>query len=319
VCICSLPCPDSLNCLVCDAARATSAAPTFFPVQKINDRLFADGGMEFNNPSHEIFDHYTRRNRVAESRRTSVATEAAVLTELHGSLDFSEVRFINLGTGTEPNIAELCSQSNFAVLVPGALRMALFLKRNLTKMATNSERVAGAMRTIAHVSSSGNIRTQYERFSADNGVCFIKMDKYKKLAKIESLTLEYLRNDVIQRKLSRVAEEIAGDYLAKHSMEAVTTAPGRLAVPAPRTGRPQTPVSQPLPTSPQSPETPSSTRQSTDNSETSADNTSSKHSSTEATSTAPSSVVPSPSRQISNMGESMLVGGLAHIAPVLAS
>jgi hypothetical protein len=63
--------------------------------------------MEFNNPTHEIFDHYSKLNLVAESRRPSVATEAAVLTTLHGNLDFSEVRFINLGTGTKPNFAEL--------------------------------------------------------------------------------------------------------------------------------------------------------------------------------------------------------------------
>jgi hypothetical protein len=277
--------------------------------------------MEFNNPSLEVFDHYTRQNRVAESRRTSMATatEPAVLTELHDNLDFSEVRFINLGTGTEPNIAEFRSQSNFAFLVPGAFRMFLFLKRNLTKMATNSERVAAAMRTIALVSSSGNIRTKYERFSPDNGVCFIKMDKYKKLAEIQRLTSEYLENDTIQEKLSRVAEEISRDYLAKHSAGAVTAATDRLAVPAQRTDRPQTPISRPIPMGTQSNETPSSTRQLTDHSETSADNTPSDHSSTKATSTTPSSAEPSPSRKMSNMTKSILSEGVVRSAPVLAS
>lgn len=275
--------------------------------------------MEFNNPSLEIFEHYTRRNRVAESRRASVATEAAVHTELHGNLDFSEVRFINLGTGTEPSIAAIRSQSKFTFLVPGALRMVLFLKRNLTKIATNSERVAAAMKTIAHVSTSGNIRAKYERFSADNGVCFIKMDKYKKVADIERLTLEYLGNDAIQRRLSRVAEEIASDYVEKHPTGAVATATDRLAVPAQRTERPQTPVSQPIPRSPQSSETSSSTRQSTDHSEASADNTPSRHSSTEAASTAPSSVERIPSRKISNMVGSMLQASVAGTGPVLQS
>ena len=196
--------------------------------------------------------------------------------------------------------------------------MFLFLKRNLTKMATNSESVAGAMRTIAHVSSTGNsLRIKYERFSADNGVCFIKMDKYKKLAEIEKLTLEYLESDAIQQRLGRVAEEIARDYLAKRSARAVTTAIDLLAVPAERTGRPQTPVSQPVPTSPQGSETPSSARQSTDHSEASAYNTPSRYSNTEAASTTPSSVEPSPSRKISNMVESMLQMGVAHTYPVV--
>jgi hypothetical protein len=274
--------------------------------------------MEFNNPSHETFDHYTTRHRVEISHRTSAATEAAVLTDIHGNLDFSEVRFINLGTGTEPNIAEFRSQNNFTFLLPGALRIRLFMVRNLIKMATNSERVACYMRALESV-SSGDIRIKYKRFSADNGVCFIKMDEYKKLTEIERLTLEYLGNDAIQRDLSRLADEVARDYLAKHSAGAVTTATDRLVVPAQRTGRPQTPVSQAIPTSPQSLETPSSTRQSTDHSEGSADNTPSRHSSTEATSTAASSVEPSPSRQIPNMVESMLQAGVARTGPVLAS
>jgi hypothetical protein len=275
--------------------------------------------MEFNNPSHEIFDHYTRRNRVAESRRASVATEAAVITELHGNLDFSEVRFVNLGTGTEPSIAAIRSQSKFTFLIPGALRMVLFLKRNLTKIATNAERVAAAMKTIAHVSTSGNIRAKYERFSADNGVCFIKMDKYKKLAEIKRLTLEYLGSEAVQRRLSRVAEEIASDYIEKHPTGAVATTTGRLAVPSPRMERPQTPVSQPIPISPQISETPSSTGQSTNHSGDSADNTPSKHSSTRAASTAPSSVEPSPSGKISNIAGSMLQADKAETDPMLPS
>ena len=57
--ICSLPCHKQVECLVTEAARATSAAPTFFPVQKIGKRYFVDGGMEYNNPSQAIFSHYT--------------------------------------------------------------------------------------------------------------------------------------------------------------------------------------------------------------------------------------------------------------------
>jgi hypothetical protein len=121
-------------------------------------------------------------------------------------------------------------------------------------------------------------KSEYERFSADNRVCFIKMDKYKKLAEIERLTLEYLDTDAIKQRLSRVAEEIARDYLAKHSVGTVTTPTDRLTVPAQGTGRPQTPVSQPVPISPQSSETPSSARQSTDHSEASIDSTPSRHS-----------------------------------------
>ncbi|KAE8445384.1 hypothetical protein EG329_013507 [Mollisiaceae sp. DMI_Dod_QoI] len=315
VCICSRrPCPNPLNCLVCDGARATSAAPTFFPVQEIDGRYFADGGMEFNNPSHEIFHHYGIKNRVAEAHRTSVATETDGLTGFHSNPDFSDVRIINLGTGTEPNIAQLRNQNNFAFLVPGVLRMFLFLKSNLTKIATNSERVAASMKTLAYISRTGNSsRIKYERFSADNGVCFIKMDKYKKLAEIERLTLEYLDTDAVKQALSQVAGEIAQDYLASHSTE--TTAANQLALPVQRTERPQMPVSEPTPTSPQSSETPSSTTRSTDHSEAGADNTPSRYSA----STTPSSIEPGPSWKTSNVAESMPEMCVGRTSPVLPS
>ena len=243
--------------------------------------------MEFNNPTLEIFNHYTTGNRVAESRRTSVATEAAVQNALHGNLDFSNIRFINLGTGTEPILADYRNQkNNWAFLVPGAFRMLLFLKRNLTKMATNSERVAGAMKTIARVSRNGNICTKYERFSADNGVCFIKMDKHKKLADIECLTLEYLQSEVIKKRLDRVAKEIAEDYLANSPTEAMRNATDRLAVPD-HSRRPSTPESRLIFTSCLSTEAPLSTkRRSPEQSDGSMENTPIRHS----TSTAPSSL-----------------------------
>ena len=249
--------------------------------------------MEFNNPSHKIFDHYTELSRAEESRRSSVATEAAVVGARHGNLDFSEVRFVNLGTGTEPKDLEvLRNQWNFAFLVPGTLRMLLFLKRNLTKMATNSERVAQAMRTLAHVADGGKFNVKYKRFSADNGVCFIKLDKYKKLGEIESLTMKYLERPRIEMELRRLAHEIASDYLEKNSPRGRRAATNQLTVPGASTGRPQTPINQspplslqtspcqPTELSPQSPETQPSSGLSTDRSDGSTGN----NSSTEGTS-----------------------------------
>ena len=55
--ICSSKCHKQVACLVSEAPRATSAAPTYFPFLKIGDRYFVDGGMELNNPSHAIYRH----------------------------------------------------------------------------------------------------------------------------------------------------------------------------------------------------------------------------------------------------------------------
>ena len=91
--------------------------------------------------------------------------------------------------------------------------MLIFLKKTLTDIAVEAEVQAGTMRSLIYA-SSGNVK--YERFSADNGVCYIKMDKYKELELIKILTTNYLDNKTVQDTLKKVGEEIATDYLLKH-------------------------------------------------------------------------------------------------------
>jgi hypothetical protein len=221
-----------LLCLVCEAARATSAAPTYFPIQQIQGRSFVDGGIEFNNPSLVIFDHYSASKRVAESRGTSVIIQdAASPLAQHGKLDFSIVRIVNLGTGTRPDLARAHRSGVLTNLVPPTIRYVAFLKKTLTESAVNSERTASQMRTIARVSADGSLAIKYERFSADNGVCYIELDKFKELDKIKSLTQAYLETPTIQRALERLGAEMATDYLGKHRVGNDAVAPDRLVVP----------------------------------------------------------------------------------------
>jgi hypothetical protein len=239
--ICSLPCPDALVCLVCEAARATSAAPTYFPVQKIAGRSFVDGGMEFNNPSHAIFDHYSQVVRVAESRRTSVATQAGITVADHGNLDFTRVRIVNLGTGTKPSGPHGHKPGIFANLTPPAFRMAAFLRKTLTQMAVNSENTAKQMVTLARVSqNTSSCNVKYERFSANNGVCYIKLDRLNELETITTLTRRYLESPEIQQALQRVAEDMARDYLEAQ----IRMQPTSLTVPDSMPSRAQPPAMQ---------------------------------------------------------------------------
>jgi hypothetical protein len=278
VCICSLPCPQPLDCLVVDAARATSAAPTFFPAQKISGRCFVDGGMGYNNPSHEIFHHYTKINRIGKSRRasgTSDLTGTVTSISSHDDLDFSQTRFVNLGTGTNPDNPEP-RQSSFAFLMPKPIRMTFSLKDNLKNIAIDSERIAESMRLLAHVSTNGSYSIKYDRFSADNGVCKIGLDAFKEIPEIERLTFLYLDTPGVQQSMERVAAEIATDYLQEYPQN-------HLAVPEGGTMRPQTPVSQTLSASQQSTDTRPSTRLSRDHFGSSAQSTPTRVLNTEAT------------------------------------
>jgi hypothetical protein len=219
VCICSLPCPtsDPLLCLVCEAARATSAAPTFFPVQKIIHRTedgniitrsLCDGGIKFNNPSLEIFYHYTQGNRTQDAWRGSISSTTDITSPSHGNLNLARVRIINLGTGTEPILSQYHQPGVLSNLVPPQIRYLAWLKRTLAKEATSSEETARAMSVFCRTS-----KIKFERFSEDNGVCYIKMDKYKKLGIIQEKTDQYLNTPSVRDRLRRVARDIARDYL----------------------------------------------------------------------------------------------------------
>jgi hypothetical protein len=223
---------------VYQAARATSAAPTYFPVQKIADRSFVDGGLQFSNPSHAIFQHYSQSIFVKESQ-TKSATESVPHAPSHGKLNFTKVRIINLGTGTKAN-ASSTRPSFMTRIMPGA-RNATFLANIFREIVVDAECVADFMASIAGIRGRYH-DVKYVRFSADNGVAGIKMDGYKDLEKIEKWTQNYLDTPKVETELKRVAEEIAREYL--HTKAAESRSAG-LASPEQELSRLQPSVVQP--------------------------------------------------------------------------
>ena len=173
--------------------------------------------MEYNNPTHAIYEHYIEVDRVKASRGCAGNSQKAAHGTRHAHLDLSRVRFINVGTGDKPGACPARKRDALAEnLVPGSIRMAIFLKRTLHEIAVESERVADAMVSIARVSNpDSDLDLMYERFSADNGVCYIKLDKYKEIDKIEAMTRDYLRHETTQRRLQKLGEDIAEDYMQK--------------------------------------------------------------------------------------------------------
>lgn len=207
--ICSLPCND-LICKVCDAARATSAAPTFFPVMKIEDRFFADGGLAHNNPSFAIYFHYTRDERKKTTKPMTASAGSAPKFSPHGDLDFSRVRFTNIGTGAKVDEVRPEKRDRLLGLLPGAIRKGVFLKQTLTDIAVNSEEKAEVMRQFQHLNPDV---IMYERFDASNGVSNIKLDAHNALGEIRERTEQYLEEQGTKDLLGEVGRAIATDYL----------------------------------------------------------------------------------------------------------
>lgn len=207
--ICSLHCSGHVSCTVRDAARATSAAPTFFPVKRIGDRYFADGGLAHNNPSKAILFHY---RRIALSKRKKIRTPGASSVPLysaHGDLDCSFVRFINIGTGAKPSELEPGKQERLKAFIPGAIRQAIFLTQTLKEIAVSSFAEADSMR-ILETAEHGLL--SYERFDANHGVSNVKLDDYRALGDLRTKTNLYLEEQETKDHIEEVATAIATEY-----------------------------------------------------------------------------------------------------------
>lgn len=219
----SLPCPEKLKCLVIEAARATSAAPTYFPPQIINQRCFIDGAVEYNNPSMATWDHYTVKSRIAALPRTSQHPNTE-LYHYHGNLNTSMLRFINLGTGDKHKRIRSHRRFTLAPLVPDNVMRLYYLGEIITDKF-DTQKIASKMEKLALTSrGSDTYDFTWHRFSADNRVGYVKLDNHRALRRIERSTLGYLAKSETQEKLNRVAKKIAKDYLQEHGQPHIADA-----------------------------------------------------------------------------------------------
>ena len=177
----------------------------------IENRFFADGGLEHNNPSFAIYFHYTSNER---KRSTRPGRVAAPTFSPHDNLDCSRVRFTNIGTGAHPDEVVIGKRDRLAGLVPGTIRRAVFLKQTLTEIAVNSDEKVEIMRQFEDLKPDV---FKYERFDADHGVSNIKLDRYDALDEIRQKTELYLDEQETKDLLGEVGEAIAKDYLSIQS------------------------------------------------------------------------------------------------------
>ena len=211
--ICSLPCKENFTCKVCEAARATSAAPTFFPVMRIRDRVFVDGGLGHNNPSVATYFHYLAFEGKKSTKFMAFASESAPHYSRHGNLDCSRVRFINIGTGAKSSEVETRKRDRLAGFMLGFIRKGVFLKQILTEIAVNSEEKVSIMHQFAYLEPN---RFRYDRFDANHGVSNIKLDDYNALKDIRDKTNLYLDEQETKDLLAEVGSAIATDYLMQN-------------------------------------------------------------------------------------------------------
>jgi hypothetical protein len=173
------------TCRVCDAARATSAAPTYFKEKKVGKKVLVDGGYgETNNPSLNAYRHYLFNPQNAPELTSS-----------------DDIHWVNIGTGTWPKNAPPPTQPWLRYLLPESANTMLNSVRDLMAIATECETTADQMRTYERVQS----QFTFSRFSADTGLHTIALDRHDELEKIEQQTMEYLQKKSVKEELKRVA------------------------------------------------------------------------------------------------------------------
>ncbi|KAF8071587.1 acyl transferase/acyl hydrolase/lysophospholipase [Lyophyllum atratum] len=160
--------PDAFaGCAIWQAARATSAAPTYLPAIKINSVEFVDGGLKFNNPSILIMGE---------------------VNAIFGIARHIEC-LLTIGTGMQPNNA-IDRQPITPLSVPGYVKS---VAEAAIRVATDCENTHQLAQTLF----IGRDDT-YFRFNAgvrvgtNNWGPMIALDDWKGMDKLVAVTKTYL-------------------------------------------------------------------------------------------------------------------------------
>ena len=163
-----------LHCKIWEAARATSAAPTFFKRLEIgNKQPFIDGGLGRNNPSKLV---------LAEAKVVFPTRQIGCL--------------VSIGTGQ----AEIISINK-----PGFLQQIFQTDviKALKAISTDCEATHEDMLLLF-----ANSPNTYFRLNVEQGMQGIELFEWEKLANVRAHTVQYLRRNEMNEKLSLIANAL---------------------------------------------------------------------------------------------------------------
>lgn len=167
------------TCEIWQAARATSAAPLYFPNIRIDDRVMSDGGFGLNNPS-------------LQGLREVVMAGDSLLGGV----------FVSVGTGANNSRTSSfygAATVDSGVVIGGGSNVVRVAQRAVNT-ATNVNVAEGQMSVLAP-----QLGLRYFRFDVP-GICDIALDEWKKMPTLEHATIQYLKSERTQRKLDECAK-----------------------------------------------------------------------------------------------------------------
>lgn len=164
---------DTASYTVWEAARATSAAPTYFPPIEINNNRYYDGGLHVNNPINEVLEEaHDEFPGVPIWNILSIGTGRERDREPRGPLLDTVAGLIGRLTATEPPHQAITSRRDF-----------------------------------------DSLQDQYFRFQGDVELGAISLAAVERLDEIEQLAKEFLDEPKIARDVKRCAWNIVQSKL----------------------------------------------------------------------------------------------------------
>jgi len=162
------------DCKIWEAARATSAAPTFFKRIEIGRaQPFIDGGFGRNNPSRVVLDE----------------AKALFGTRCIGCL-------VSIGTGHVETIG-IKKPGLFQQIIPTEVVGAV------KAIANDCEATHESM-----LSLFAKLPGTYFRLNVEQGMQGIEMSEWEKLSNVEAHTMQYLRRNEVVDKVASLASVI---------------------------------------------------------------------------------------------------------------
>jgi len=171
------------TCEIWEAARATSAAPYYFPTIRINDLVMHDGGFGLNNPSVK-------------------ALSEVVADEDSKGRSVNDGVFVSIGTG-----GSLSRANSFGPETPAGATVQMGLNivrvaRSAVDAATDTGPVHDQMCMLAP-----QLGFTYFRFDVP-GIGDIELDDWKAMQVICKATESYLKRDDIKVELEKCARRL---------------------------------------------------------------------------------------------------------------
>ncbi|KFY46366.1 hypothetical protein V495_02529 [Pseudogymnoascus sp. VKM F-4514 (FW-929)] len=171
------------NCTIWEAARATSAAPTFFERIYIGDEgmeeEFIDGGLGCNNPVRYLVKEAA--NEFGPNRKVSC--------------------IVSIGTG-KPMVSGFKAPGIFQRAIP------LALVDVLKKMATDSQAEASRMEDRFR-----NCPRLYHRLNVEHGLQMVSLEEWAKLGEVRTHTKTYLKDDTVSQGIDVIVDALVGRSL----------------------------------------------------------------------------------------------------------